>query len=80
MTCIMCLELRYTNGGGGLVEQELEYEGSPEEIAEQCDRDNNELLRYMMDRDDTGPAAFCFQGFMFTKQGLLTARLYEPSF
>ena len=78
MTRIMCLELRYTDGG--LIEQELVYEGSLEEIAEQCDRDNNELLQYMLDHDDKGQAAFCFRGFMFTKQGLLTARLYEPSF
>jgi hypothetical protein len=78
MGITMILELYYL--GGGKIEQELDYLGTLEEIAAESDKDNNELLYYMRTHDDKGEKSFCFRGFMFKKDGLVAARLYEPEF
>ena len=66
--------------GGGRIRKELSYLGSEEEIARLIDRDNNALLEYMEKHDDHGIKSFCFSGFMFSKEGLLAAHMYEPEF
>lgn len=59
----------------------IEYEGeTEEEIAQQIQRDENALLEYMMTGDEKGAKAFCFQGFMFKKDLIATARFTEPDF
>lgn len=59
----------------------IEYEGADEkEIAIQIQRDENALLRYMMTGNDEGSKSFCFQGFMFKKDLIVTARFTEPDF
>lgn len=79
MQVTMTVELHYL--GGGYIENEVVYSGdSLEEIAKDCDRDNNELLYYMQTHDDKGILSFCFGGFMFSKKGLIAARMYEPDF
>lgn len=76
MVQTVLIELRYESGG--VVEKEVAYDGEPEEVAREIDRDNNALLEYMTARDDRGSAAFCFGGFMFRKAGLLTAQMRKP--
>lgn len=59
----------------------IEYEGADEkDIAQQIQRDENALLRYMMTGNDEGSKSFCFQGFMFKKDLIATARFTEPDF
>lgn len=75
----MMIELIFI--GGVLTERELVYTGNDEkEVAALIDKDQNELLQYMLTGDDKGAQAFCFCGFMFKKKNLLSARLYEPEF
>lgn len=63
------------------LEAVLEYEGeSAEDIAGQIQRDENELLEYMMTGNEKGAKAFCFQGYMFKKAQIMTARFTEPDF
>lgn len=67
--------------GGGYIERELTYEGKDaKEIAEQIQRDENELLYYMRTGDIKGEKAFVFQGFMFTKCTITAAQLKEPEY
>ena len=62
-------------------EKIIEYEGEDEkEIAMQIQRDENELLEYMITGNEKGAKAFCFQGYMFKKAQILTARFTEPDF
>lgn len=64
--------------GGVEIDREIEYNGENlEEIARQIDKDENDLLYYMRSEDDGGEKCFCFSGFMFRKEGLLTAQLSE---
>ena len=75
---IVKLELYYPWGG---VEREITYYGeSLEEIAQDIDRDNNELLDYLQKGDDKGEKAFCFGGFMFRKEGIYAAKMSESLF
>ena len=63
------------------VETVLEYEGSDDtDIAHQIQHDENELLEYMMTGNMHGQKAFCFQGFMFKKELIVTAQFTEPDF
>lgn len=63
------------------LEAVLEYEGeSAEDIAGQIQRDENELLEYMMTGKEKGVKAFCFQGYMVKKSLIATARFTEPDF
>lgn len=63
------------------VETVLEYEGADDsEIANQIQRDENALLEYMMTGNMNGQKAFCFQGFMFKKDLIVTAQFTEPDF
>ena len=72
----MNLSLLYA--GGVEIDREIEYDGEDlEEIAKQINDDENELLYYMRSEDDGGEKCFCFSGFMFRKEGLLTAQLSE---
>lgn len=78
MTKRMILELNF---GGGTIEKELSYKGDTlEEIAGQITRDENELLEYMMTEDAKGSKSFCFCGFMFKKNGIITASFKEPDY
>lgn len=62
-------------------ERVIQYEGDDElEIAEQINRDENELLYYMLTGDEKGDQAFCFQGYMIKKSLICTARFAEPDF
>ena len=72
----MNLSLLYA--GGVEIDREIEYDGENlEDIAKQIDKDENDLLYYMRSEDDGGEKCFCFSGFMFRKEGLLTAQLSE---
>jgi len=72
----MNLSLLYA--GGVEIDREIEYDGENlEDIAKQIDKDENDLLYYMRSEDDGGDKCFCFSGFMFRKEGLLTAQLSE---
>lgn len=63
------------------LEAVLEYEGeSAEDIAGQIQRDENELLEYMMTGNEKGAKAFCFQGYVVKKSLIATARFTEPDF
>ena len=67
--------------GGGVIDRELIYKGdSPEEIARQIEKDENELLEYMMTGDDKGTESFCFCGFMFRKDNIQAVRMSESLF
>lgn len=68
------------NRGGGVLEKELQYKGSREEIAAQIDRDENALLAYMRTGDDLGEKSFCFAGFMFRKDLIEAAQMTEPDY
>lgn len=62
-------------------ERVVQYEGDDEmEIAEQINRDENELLYYMRTGDDKGSKSFCFQGYMIKKELICTALFAEPDF
>lgn len=64
--------------GGVEIDREIAYEGEDlEDIANQINRDENDLLHYMRTGDDCNEGCFCFSGFMFRKEGLLTAQLSE---
>lgn len=64
--------------GGVEIDREIAYEGEDlEDIASQINRDENDLLYYMRSEDDGGEKCFCFSGFMFRKEGLLTAQFSE---
>ena len=72
----MNLSLLYA--GGVEIDREIEYDGENlEDIAKQIDKDENDLLYYMRSEDDGGEKCFCFSGFMFRKEGLITAQLSE---
>lgn len=72
----MNLSLLYA--GGVEIDREIEYDGENlEDIAKQIDKDENDLLYYMRSEDDGGEKCFCFSGFMFRKEGLLTAQFSE---
>ena len=63
------------------LETVLEYEGADDsDVANQIQRDENALLEYMMTGNMYGQKAFCFQGFMFKKKLIVTARFTEPDF
>ena len=80
MTKTMRIDIYFT-GGGGTIEREITYHGeNMQEIAEDIDRDENELLQYMLTGDDKGQKAFCFCGFMFKKSSVLAAKISEPFF
>ena len=65
---------------GGVLEKELQYHGTPEEIAAQIERDENALLEYMTTGDDKGRKSFVFAGFMFRKDIIDAAQMTEPEF
>lgn len=66
---------------GGVLEKELQYQGEDlTEIAEQINRDENELLEYMTTGDDMGQKSFVFAGFMFRKDIIDAAQMTEPEF
>lgn len=72
----MNLSLLYA--GGVEIDREIEYDGEDlEDIAKQINDDENGLLYYMRSEDDCGEKSFCFSGFMFRKEGLLTAQFSE---
>ena len=78
MVKTMLLEI-YNRGGG--LEKELQYQGEDlTEIAEQINRDENELLEYMTTGDDMGQKSFVFAGFMFRKDIIDAAQMTEPEF
>lgn len=78
MTCKMNLDLYYDETH---IEKELIYHGdSYVELAENIDRDTNELVHYMRTFDEQGEKTFCFSGFCFLKRGLIAASLSEPEF
>lgn len=59
----------------------MTYEGDTlEQIAAAIERDENALLQYMRTGETLGEKAFCFQGFMFRKDGLAAAQMQEPIF
>lgn len=67
--------------GGAVIDREIIYYGETlEEIAKEADKDNNELLEYMLTRDDKGQKAFCFGGFMFSKDMIVAAQMSEPEY
>ena len=65
---------------GGVLEKELQYHGTPEEIAAQIQRDENDLLEYMTTGDDKGRKSFVFAGFVFRKDIIDAAQMTEPEF
>lgn len=72
----MNLSLLYA--GGVEIDREIAYTGEDlEEIARQIDKDENDLLYYMRTGDEGFEKCFCFSGFMFRKEGLLTAQFSE---
>ena len=78
MTRTMRIELYVL---GGVIDRELVYTGdSPEEIAQEIKKDENELLEYLETGDDRGTKDFCFAGFMFRKEGIQAARMSESIF
>ena len=67
--------------GGGTIEREISYQGeSMTEIAHQIERDENDLLQYMLTHDSKGQKSFCFSGFIFQKAGIVAAQIKEPEF
>lgn len=67
--------------GGGVIEREISYEGdSLTEIAHQIERDENDLLQYMLTHDSKGQKSFCFSGFIFQKASIVAAQMKEPEF
>lgn len=67
--------------GGGYFDKEIIYEGDTEkEIAKMIDKDQNDLLQYMMTGDEKGVKAFCFCGYMFRKEGIIAAQMSEPEY
>ena len=75
------MRLQIFYGGGSVIDREITYHGKTlEEIAEAADKDNNELLQYMLTKDDKGQKAFCFGGFMFIKKDIIAAQMTEPEF
>ena len=67
--------------GGGYIERELSYHGKDlQEIAEQIQRDENELLYYMRTGDAKGEKCFVFCGFMFAKAPITAAQIKEPEY
>ena len=73
----MQLEIYYS--GGGYLTKDILYHGDMKEIASAIERDENDLLKYMKTKDDCGEKAFCFQGFMFLKNGIIAAQFTEPT-
>ena len=72
----MNLSLLYA--GGVEIDREIAYTGEDlEEIARQIDKDENDLLYYMRTGEEGFEKCFCFSGFIFRKEGLLTAQLSE---
>ena len=66
---------------GGVLEKELSYNGADEkEIARAIERDENDLMEYMLTGDDKGQKSFCFQGFMFRKDLIEAAQMSEPEY
>ena len=65
---------------GGVLEKELQYRGSTEEVAAQIQRDENDLLEYMTTGDDKGQKSFVFAGFMFRKDIIDAVQMTEPEF
>lgn len=64
--------------GGVEIDREIEYIGEDlEEIAGQIERNENDLWYYMRTGDECGERCFCFSGFMFRKEGLITAQFSE---
>ena len=75
------MRLQIFYGGGSVIDREITYHGETlEEIAKAVDRDNNELLEYMLTRDDKGDKAFCFGCFMFSKEIIIAAQMTEPDY
>lgn len=75
------MRLQIFCGGGAVIDREIIYYGETlEEIAKEADKDNNELLEYMLTRDDKGQKAFCFGGFMFSKDMIVAAQMSEPEY
>jgi len=67
--------------GGGVVEREISYQGdSMDEIALLIERDENDLLEYMLTNNNKGQKSFCFGGFIFRKAGIVAAQMREPEF
>ena len=73
----MQLEIYYS--GGGYLTKDILYHGDMEGIAKEIERDENSLLEYMRTKDEHGEKAFCFQGFMFLKNGIIAAQFTEPT-
>jgi len=72
----MNLSLLYA--GGVEIDREIAYTGEDlEEIARKIDKDENDLLYYMRTGEEGFEKCFCFSGFMFRKEGLLTAQFSE---
>lgn len=72
------MNLSILYAGGVEIDREIEYDGENlEDIAKQIDKDENDLLYYMRSEDDGGEKCFCFSGFMFRKEGILTAQFSE---
>ena len=65
---------------GGVLEKELQYRGSPEEVAAQIQRDENDLLEYMTTGDPKGSESFVFAGFMFKKDMIDAVQMREPEY
>lgn len=77
MTKTMKLEIYFM--GGGYINRDIMYIGeSMEDIAQNINRDENNLLEYMQSQDDKGIKSFCFGGFMFQKEGIIAAQITEP--
>lgn len=73
----MTLELHFV-GGGELIKDLTYYGDSLEEIAKHIENDENELLYYMQTLDTKDVMSFCFSGFIFQKESIMTAQLSEP--
>ena len=72
----MILHLLYA--GGVEFEKELEYiREDLEDIANQINKDENNLFYYMRTGENHDELCFCFCGFMFRKEGLLAAQITE---
>ena len=64
--------------GGVKIDREIAYTGEDlEEIARKIDKDENDLLYYMRTGEEGFEKCFCFSGFMFRKEGILTAQFSE---
>lgn len=67
--------------GGGNITLDLIYEGKTlDEIANQIDRDQEEIFYYMNTGDTKKQQCFCFQGMMIRKAGIQAIRLSEADF